>query len=652
MAGERPPKPRLQLVGPFGLFGSNGLAKPIAAKKNRALLAALALSPNGSLPREGLAALLWADRAEDQARSSLRQALTVLRREMAMAGVPLEANGDKVRVDLDTLTVDARQVRDAAATADPWLVRQAAEVGNEVLLSDLGLHGAALDDWLADERRQHEGAMIKVLGLRAAALTGAERVAALERLVARDPLREASHRALMQALAHAGDTALALRQYDLCRAHLEAELSVTPSQETQALRARIAREARAAAPAAPETASRPSIALLPFANRNGDTQTGILCDAFTDAIIGGLARFRDLRVTAAESSFTYRGKPVSVPEAAHSLGVHFILQGSVLRLGDQIRVTAALADGGDGKVLWTQAYDRPDGNLSSVLDGITGQIVAELASAYGGGLAREWPRLSFHAREKDLRAYDHFQRGLAAYNTFAPGCTERAREEFRAALSLRPGYGKAMAKMAWSHVTDVTAGWSSDADADLAVARTFALKAIGSDDGEAWGYWALAGWHLTRLEHRQAIAACERALALNPNDADIWADHGYFLNFAGRHEEALASVAHAIKLNPHHLEWWLMQRGQAYFDAHRYDEALADLTSLRFVASPLVESYLAATCAALGRKADAAAAIHRLLGYARGETVASATDPNRAPYARGEDRDHFAHWLRVAGLPE
>lgn len=651
MAGEGSPTARLQLVGRFGLFGPSDREATISAKKNRALLAALALAPSGRLMRERVAALLWGDRGEEQARSSLRQALTVLRREMAPTGVSVEADGDRVWIDLKAIVVDALQVRNAAAATDAELVPQAADCGDGTLLADLGLHGAAIDDWLAGERRRHEGAMLKFLELRAAAQSGAGRVALLERLVSLDPLRETSHRALMQALADAGETALALRQYEICRARLELELSVTPAQETRALRARIARAALSPAPVAAAMDERPSIALLPFVNRSGEAQTGILCDALTDAVISGLARFRDLRVTAAESSFAHRGRAVSVPEAARSFGVHFILQGSVLRLGDHIRVTATLADGGDGAALWTQTYDRPNGELSSVLDGITGQIVAELASAYGGGLAREWPRLSFHAGDKDLRAYDHFQRGLAIYNTFAPGSTASARDEFHAALALRPGYGKAMAKVAWSHLTDVTAGWSLDVDADLASAHGFALKAIDSEDGEPWGYWALAGWHLTRLEHDHAIAACERALALNPNDADVWTDHGYFLNFAGRHEDALKSLAHAMTLNPHYLEWWLMQRGQLHFDARHYEEAMADLTSLQIMASSFVEIYLAAACAALDRKSDAAAAVDRLLRFAPGETVASATERKRAPYALGEDRDHLAHWLRIAGLP-
>ncbi|MCV2869599.1 tetratricopeptide repeat protein [Defluviimonas sp. WL0002] len=652
MADESSRKARLQLLGRFGLFGSGGQEVPVSAKKNRALLAALALAPNGSLMREDLAALLWGDRAEAQARRSLRQALTVLRKEVAQCGVKVDPSGDKVRIDLGSIVVDAVLVRQAAATADPELVRLAAESGDGTLLADLGLHGASIDDWLAAERRRHTGAMLTVLELCSATQTGAARVELLERLVALDPLREASHRALMQALADAGETALALKQYDACRARLDDDLSVAPAQETRALRARIARGAVSPAPASTAKDVRPSIALLPFANRNGDAQTGVLCDAFTDAIIAGLARFRDLRVTAAESSFAYRGRSIAVPEAARAFGVHFILEGSVLRLDGLIRVTAALADGGDGAALWTQTFDRRDGDLSSVLDGITGQIVAQLASAYGGGLAREWRRLSFHAEEKDLRAYDHFQRGLAAYNTFTPGSTAQARKEFNAALALRPGYGKPLAKVAWSHITDITAGWSRDVDADLAAAHRFAMEAIASEDGESWGYWALAGWHMTRLEHDQAIAACKKALALNPNDADVWTDYGYFLNFAGRHDEALKSVAHAMTLNPHYLEWWLMERGQFHFDAHNYEEAVADLTSLELMASSFVETYLAAALAALGRNLEAKASVRRLLAFAPSETVASATEPMRAPYARDKDRDHLAHWLRIAGLPD
>jgi len=456
----------------------------------------------------------------------------------------------------------------------------------------------------------------------------------------------------MQAFADAGESGLALRQYDLCKARLARELAVDPAPETSALRAEIAGRALATVSGRGQGDVLPSIALLPFANRSGDSETGVLCDAFTDAIVSGLARFRDLRVTAAESSFAYKGRPVPIPEAARELGVHFVLEGSVLHMGGRVRVSATLADGGNGAALWARQFDRPDGDLSDVLDAITEQIVGQLAAGYGGSLGREWRRLSFHSGERNLRAYDHFQRGMAAYSTFQRGCTDEARAEFRAALEQRPGYGKALAKISWSHATDITAGWSRDVSRDLELSHQYAIEAIATEDGDSWGYWALAGWHWARREFDLCVSTCRTALSLNPNDADIRLDYGFFLNISGRHEEGLAEAAHAMELNPRFPEWWLMERAQMNFQARRYDDCLADLSALKILQNEFVEIYRAATNAALGNSAKSRDAVRRLLAMSPDLTVASIAADFCAYYAPGEDGDHLVHWLRAAGLPE
>ena len=242
---------RLKLLGDFSASGVAGRTLELATRKGRGLLAILALAPGQSVPRERLAFLLWSDHDEAHARSSLRQMLTMLRKELG-EGV---LGSDDERVQLHDTSSDVSDFIRLASAADQHELRQAVELWSGELLADCAIHEEAFGDWLAGERARLCEMLQQVIIRLMPFEKGDARVALAKRLVALDPLREASHVALMQAYAESGDRAQALAAYVAARDVLKAELGVPPGRELEALRASLLGQGN---PSAPEVARRPS----------------------------------------------------------------------------------------------------------------------------------------------------------------------------------------------------------------------------------------------------------------------------------------------------------------------------------------------------------------------------------------------------------
>ena len=642
----------LRVLGGFACSGPTGAAIKISARKNRALLAILALSPDMTIGRNQLAGLLWGDRGDEQARNSLRQALATTRREIG-AGELLQAEDDMVSLKAEAFEVDALRLLEASTSDDEASLRVAAEAYQGVLLGDLSIQGTSFEEWLSIERSRFAEVGIQVMTRLSAHLSGREQIELLRRLVELDPLREASHRALMRAYSAAGENGKAIRQFELCRKILREDLGAEPAAETVQACADI----RSGAGVVTQEESGPpdqrlSIALLPFANRSGNAALDIVCDAVTENIIDGLSRFHDLSVTASGSTFAHKGRNATIQQAAHELGVRFVLTGSVKAMGDDLRVMVELADGANGVLLWSDHFDRPKSGKFSVLDEVASVIVARLGAAYGGRIRKAWHRVSKRASPQDFRAYEYLQRGLDAYSDFSAGCTARARAYFDKAIEVDQDCAKAYAKIAWSHLTDIYLGWSADIQRSFAMALDCSNQAIQRDDSEAWGHWSLAGYYLHQQRHDLCLDECANALALNPNDADILNDEGIFLSYAGRADEGISVIERAMQLHPHYPEWWTMQLGGILFDARRYRDAVATLKRMQVVRNTSAEAYLAASYAALGEFQHAHETVRGLLALDPKATVAALTTKYRAPYLKSGDLDHLRRFLEEAGLPE
>jgi adenylate cyclase len=397
---------------------------------------------------------------------------------------------------------------------------------------------------------------------------------------------------------------------------------------------------------------RPSIAVLPFENMSGHPDQECFADGLTENIITALSRFRDLFVIARHSSFAYKGKAAKIPDVCRELGVRYVLEGGIQRSGDLVRITAQLIDGTTGRHLWAERYDRRAEDVFAVQDEVTETIVGTLATGYGGRLRKAWRERVEGAGARSFQAFDFFLRGIETMDHFTKEDNKQARELFHKAVQFDASYGKAYAKLAWTHIVDATFGWSGDVAESWARGLEFATAAIERDDDEAWGHWALAGYYMYRGQHDRTISEFRKALELNPNDADVMNDFGWCLSYAGRAKEGLEMAQKAMRLNPHYPEYWVMQLGQIYYDAHRYDEAIGTLEGLRHLNTMSIQLYLAASHAALGHTEEAQSAIRRVMELDPQATLGRWTSTELAPYKIAADLDHFREYLRKAGLPE
>lgn len=656
---------RLGLLGAFSLTLASGSAIAIPTKKNRALLAIVALSAGGQARREYLCGLLWGERVDEQARSSLRQSLAVLRKELGEAApLLLHTRDDVVELAPGATRVDAVEFLRLAGANDLASLRLAASLYGGDFLADISVRGEDFDEWLNIERRRFREKMIGVLDRLSALESGPSRVEAARRLVDLDPLREASHRALMRAHAEAGEAALALQQFEVCRAILKTEFGVEPAPETQALRSAIARGTHPNAEAytpersgatlrtPPGTTEKPSIAVLPLTNLTGDPAQDFICDGISQNITDDLARFYDLVVIASDSASVYKNRDVNVQAVCQELGARYLLQGRAQTSGKNLRISVRLIDGGSGQLVWSESYDASVGSIFSVQDSVTRTIASTLATAYGGRLFHAWERRPDRAATRSMQAIDLFQRGMRSLNRFTREDNEAARRLFGEAAELDPNYAKPLAKICWTHLNDAEFGWTSDPQASLRAGRQAARRAVSTDPDEAWVYWALAGCNQAEGDVERAIGAYERALELNPNDADIMTDFGWCLSFAGRVEEGLSMALEATKLNPHYPDWYMCQLAQLQFNAKKYHDAVATTKRLREVETASSQLYLAASYAALGDVREAGLAVARALEIDPLASVERNTSPDMALYKRDVELNHFRELLRRAGLPE
>jgi adenylate cyclase len=403
---------------------------------------------------------------------------------------------------------------------------------------------------------------------------------------------------------------------------------------------------------APALPDKPSIAVLPFTNLSGDAAQDYFADGIADNITTELSRFRDLFVIARDSSFTYKGKAVKVQEASRDLGVRYLLEGSVQRSEDRVRISVQLIDGTSGQHIWVERYDRKLDDIFALQDEVTQTIVATLASGYGGRLRKAWQKRPETRHPGNVKSFDCFLRAMDLFDRFTKEAVAEAKPYFEEAIRLDPSYAKAHSKLAWAHMVEAAEGWSEDHEVSLAKGHECALASIAADDNESWAHWALAGYYAYAMQHDLAIATFERALELNPNDADVLTDVGYFLCYAGRAEEGRVFAKKAMKLNPYHPEWYLMQFVQVCFDARRYQEAIATFESLRSIeGTTMTALYLAASHAALGEAGKATRVIDRVLQNDPSSSVAKWTQIKFAPYKEQKDIDHLRDNLLKAGLP-
>ena len=314
---------------------------------------------------------------------------------------------------------------------------------------------------------------------------------------------------------------------------------------------------------------KPSIAVLPFVNMSGDPEQEYFSDGITEDLITDLSKVSGLFVISRNSVFIYKGKAAKVQEVGRELGVRFILEGSVRKVGNHVRITAQLVDAITGGHLWAERYDRELTDIFKLQDEVTREIVAALSLNL---TKREEGRLV--RRDTDnLAAYDHVLRGMEHHWRYTKDANAQAQVLFQKAIELDPGYALAYSWLGMTVLHSWTQGWNQDHRA-LAGAFELAQKAIALDDSLAEAHRILGDVYLYRKQHEEAISELKTAIALNPNYADAFAGLGDVLNWAGRAQEAIDFMKTAIRLNPHHHAWYFYTLGLSYLSLYRTDEAI------------------------------------------------------------------------------
>ncbi len=310
---------------------------------------------------------------------------------------------------------------------------------------------------------------------------------------------------------------------------------------------------------------KPSIVVLPFDDLSGDADQGHVADGLTEDIITTLSQVSSLFVIARNSTFAYKGRPVKVQRVAEDLGVRYVLEGSVQRSGDRVRITAQLIDALTGNHLWAERYDRDYKDIFALQDEITDRIVIALRVKLTEG---EEARIH-RKHTRSVAAWNLLSKGLEHFHRFNRTDNTTARQFFEKAIEVDPGYALAYALLAWTHWLDAQNGWSENPELSFGRASVLAEKARALDDALPDVYALQGAIHLFKREYDEAIEAGEKAVAFNPNHATNVALLALFLHNAGRPEEAIGMYKTAMRLSPYYSAWFLEDLAFTYLDAEQ-----------------------------------------------------------------------------------
>jgi len=526
------------------------------------------LNAGRPLARDRLAGLLWGDRGETQARDSLRQSLAAIRQAFRQVELdPVTSDRDSVSFDPNGIEVDT--VAFEHLSAEPGTRPRAAALYRGALLE--GIDGATpeFEAWLVPERQRLVSIAVHLIEEIAQSPKPSEAATCLARqLLAREPLCEPVYRALMRLQVAGGERAAALQLYAACRDALKRELNVAPDLQTETLYRDILTDRPAQSTtseqAKPE-AERPSIAVLPFSNLSRDAELDHLCEGLAEDIITGLGRFHLLFVIDRYSSSMIAKQETDIAEIGKRLGVAHLVQGSLQRQGDRVRVTVRLLDAMARAQVWGEAYDHPLSDLVNIPDKITSALVPTLHARVESALIEQG------RRKPKMAAYDCVLRGIKHLRGYAPGDNERAVELFQQAVDLDPNYALARAYRAFAEV--VRHGYSDAPDEILDRALALATTAVELDEGDGRCHFLLGIIQRYRGDVRSAERHYQRALALNPNDANVIVATGALLAYRGHFEEAIDRVREAMRLNPYHPEWYWVNLGSVLYQAGKYADA-------------------------------------------------------------------------------
>ena len=669
--GVRQPSVRIHVLGAMRATTYLGESILPRGKKARAVLGYLCLHPGQRVPRGRIASLLWDRVPDQQARTSLRQALRELTLSMGpMADELIVSDLETIKLEARSCWIDAVAVLSADTIPARSLRSELASLCTGELLEDLSGITPGFDQWLLSERTRFTSELTVMLEgeLQQLCQSNADperRAALARRVIAFEPTHEGASRILMRALADLGERAQALREYERCRTALKTALEVEPSSETkslyQALRmfsepAAVPDDNVAVAPrparqgpkaALPATvAARLRVGVLPF-HSGGSSEAGTLALSLSQEIAAALARFRWFDVIAPLS--LSNGHAASAGEVAlRRKQWHYIVEGSLTDLNGRLQISVRLLDlAQEARPVWSDRFDLSSDELDQLHDRVIAPVVARID-----------PVILFiegqQERPQRSGATGLVLQAIPLMYSLERDKYEHAGQLIEQAMQLDPDNAKAAAWGAFWHVWHTGQGWADDPAQAFANAQELALRAIKLDpeNAEALGVYAHICAFLDR-DFDSALHYFERALRLNPNLAFIWAMSAPTFCYIGQPDQAIRHLDRYRELAPFdpHFQFWEGAYTIAYTFKGEYEKAVK--VGRRAVrANPdFSNDYkpLIAALGHLGRAEEASPYVERLLFLEPNFTVEHFG--KTYPFQRDEDRERYLRGLELAGVP-
>ena len=648
---------RLKLLGTFELTGPEGPAV-LSSHKLSALLAYLALSAR-PVPREQAASLLWGSHFDEQAKQNMRQALVRLRK--LLGPDMLLSNDNTLQLSTALVVCDVHEFERLAGLGTIDGLRSAVSLCHGRLLSGISVRENSFEEWLAAERRRLDAlaceALVKLAGMELDQGQAAGALRHAEACISLDHFREDAHRLAMRALTALGRRAEAVRHYHDLELRLKRELDTEPERSTATMYETVrATEAAPAIVTVTEPArqlqgsKKPSLAVLAFTNLSNDPEQDFMAEGISEDLIAEISKFRSLFVISRNSSFCYKGTAVGPREISAKLGARYLVDGSVRRAGNRLRITAKLVDAIEDQTLWAEHYDR---QLKDIFD-IQDEVIRAIVSAIEPQLLSNERNRALRKPPENLDAWEAYQRGLWQMFRYRREDRSQALDLFRRSIALDPGFASAHAGLALALYVYALLGCSPDPGMDLAEATAAANTAIDLDEFDSFGYAALARCCIITGKPQAGLAAADRSIRLNPSYAMAHFSRGHALWHQGRPQDALASLDEAMQLSPLDPAMWsfMASRAIALLLAGNIGEAIECSRHAQQQSNAAIFAHVAELCG-LGlqqRHEDAADAIRR--ARVRMPDASVSFFDRVLPITSPPCRETLLKGLRQAGLPE
>lgn len=662
----------IQLLGCLQIRSESDSSICLPSRKSEALLALLARHPGKKIAREKLAALLWPESRESNARVSLRQTLKLLRRPLSRSGEEMiVVTGDALAIEPSLVQVDVVRFEELSETNTRAALEEATDLYRGDFLEGVADLTEPFAEWVSFERMQLRE---QILALLEKLLPGDLNEGQSERviqkavgLLALDPLDERVHRLLMQLYLVQGRRSDALKQYRLCSTLIQRDLGAQCEPRTEALYRRILETSRhthaevqpqnpSVAHAALETIlSRPAVAVLPFANLNGDPGQAYFSDGVAEDITTMLAGWRRFPLIASSSSLTYRDGSKQIQQIADELGAAYLVTGSVRHAGKSARIHARLIEAQSGYIYWTKRYDLDISDILKAQEDIAERIAAAIEPVLESA---ELSRIATK-RTNYVSAWDCFLQGSSFLHRYTLESNALAQKCFQQAIELDPDYSDAHTGLALSHMRNLllkSPGKLADGDKhdrhkQIDLAFEAAQKAVALDPNSSDAHLQVGTAYVWIEDFDAALAETELAVELNPSNAYARMALGNRLDLLGRNAEGIAQMQRSLELNPRDLNRWnfMGYLSRAYLDSRQYDEALSWATkALRLRPDQPETHFRVAVCLAhLDHPVKAREALAECERLCPGFVAMKAS---WQPYSDQERSEHYLAGLRRLSL--